>query len=165
MAEKDTAKEKTEKLPAERQKEWAPMMAFRKEMDRLFEDFFGRGLRSPFAFEPFAAYPEIDVVEDDKRIAITADVPGMSEKDIQIFLSGNTLTLKGEKKEEKEEKEENYIRMERRYGSFNRSVTLPEDILSEKAEADFKNGVLKIEIPKSEETASKRKRIPIKSKQ
>jgi HSP20 family protein len=145
----------------------------RREMDRLFDEF-GRGL---FSFpsrlgepdiEPFwrargrGIEPIADVVERSDRYEITAELPGMDEKNIEIKLSNGNLTISGEKKEEKEEKEASYYMTERRYGSFQRSFRLPESIDSERIEATFKNGVLTISLPKTEK-AKKENKIAIKT--
>jgi HSP20 family protein len=91
---------------------------------------------------------------------VKAEVPGLEPKDIDISLTGGVLTIKGEKKQEKEEKDENYHRIERSYGTFTRSVRVPQEVQSDKIEATYKNGVLKITLPKSEE--AKKKEIKIK---
>jgi HSP20 family protein len=94
------------------------------------------------------------------NIVVKAEVPGLEPKDIDISLTGGVLTIKGEKKQEKEEKDENYHRIERSYGTFTRSVRVPQEVQSDKIEATYKNGVLKITLPKSEE--AKKKEIKIK---
>jgi HSP20 family protein len=151
-------------LPAMRHEGGSPFMALQHEMNRLFDRFFGREMEPFYGEEWFpTAYPQLDVKETDKDVKVSVELPGMDEKDIQISMTGNSLTIKGEKKEEKEEKEANYIRTERRYGMFNRVVQLPEGIDSNKASAYFKNGLLEIEIPKSEKEAAQKKKIDIKT--
>ena len=103
-----------------------------------------------------ATFPTADVVAGEKECKITAELPGMSEKDLEIVLAGDVLTLKGEKKEEHEEKGENHHVSERRYGSFQRSFALPEDADPEKIEAAFKNGVLTVTLPKRPEAQQPR---------
>jgi len=137
---------------------WRPLSeeleSFRREINRLFEDFFGRGPET--RIRPAEAWtPCVDVAETEDSFIVTAEVPGMSKDDIKISLSGNVLTLRGEKKEEKEEKERNYHRVERRFGSFTRSFTLPADIDASKVKAAYKDGVLKITLPKKEEVKPK----------
>ncbi len=128
----------------------------------VFSDFG----RSPFFGDEewrgqFA--PSIDVKDKDKKIEITAELPGMDEKDIDLSLTKDALVLKGEKKEEREEKEDGYWHTERRYGSFQRVIPLPDAIDTEKAEATFKKGVLQISIPKTAEAATAGKKIDIKT--
>lgn len=131
----------------------------RKEMDRLWDSFFegGRGRRSREGGEWL---PSLDVTETKGDLVVRAELPGMDSKDIDISLNEGVLTIKGEKKQEKEEKEEGYHLIERSYGSFTRSVRLPKDIESDKISASFKNGVLKVVLPKTEE--AKKKEIKIK---
>jgi HSP20 family protein len=135
-----------------------------KEMNRLFDDF-SRG----FDVAPFGAMrerlrtfsPSLDVKEDGKEIAVKAELPGMDEKDIEVLLMENTLTLRGEKKEEKEDKGENYYHTERTFGSFTRVIPLPAGIDANKIKATFKNGVLNVKLPKTEEEKMKGKKIPV----
>lgn len=125
-------------------------------LDRWFEEF-----RLPeFATERFIV-PAFDVSETDEHIIVKADLPGVDVKDIDISIVGNVLTVKGEKKQEKEEKNESYHRIERSYGSFSRSISLPAEVNPEAVEAVYKDGVLKLTIPKAEK--SKPKKIEIKT--
>ena len=141
--------------------EIAPFRDFermRRDMDRLWNSFFERGtLRSEEGGEWL---PSLDVAETKNEIVVKAEVPGLEPKDIDISLSDGLLTIKGEKKQEREEKEENYHLVERSYGSFARSIRLPNEVQSDKINASYKNGVLKIVLPKSEE--AKKKEIKIK---
>jgi HSP20 family protein len=131
----------------------------RSEMDRFWDTFlFGRPKRSGFG-RTLEWLPAIDVTETKNEIVVNAEIPGMDPKEIDISLSKGTLTIKGEKKQELDEKEENYHLIERRYGSFARSITLSEGVESDKISASYKDGVLKITLPKSEE--AKRKQIKI----
>jgi len=118
-------------------------------MDRLWEEFFGE--RRFFA--PFERRwrPSLSVAETRDKLIVTAEIPGMDAKDIDISVSNDVLTIKGEKKQEKEEKEENYHLLERSYGAFSRSVKLPAEIDVEKIDATYKQGILKITLPKKEE--------------
>jgi HSP20 family protein len=131
----------------------------RREMDRLWDSFFEGGVRrrTEGAGE---WYPSLDVAETKNNVVIKAEVPGMDPKDIDISLSNGVLTIKGEKKQEREEKEENYHLIERSYGTFTRSVQLPGEVQSDKINASYRNGVLKVILPKSEE--AKKKEIKIK---
>ena len=140
---------------------WTPfgeLTTFRREMDRLFERFFGElpGLELP----GMAWAPHLDMKETKDSLVITAELPGMEAKDLDISVSGNTLTIKGEKKREKEEKDEHHHLIERSYGAVSRMIELPAPVAPEKIKAAFKNGVLTITLPKTEE--AKRKAIPIK---
>lgn len=131
--------------------------ALRREMDRLWESFFGERT----ALEPSETwFPALDVTETKDNIVVKAELPGVDPKKVEISLSGNVLTIKGEKKQEKEEKEENYHLVERRYGSFLRSIRLPVEVQEDKIEASYKNGILKVVLPKSEK--AKKKEIKIK---
>ena len=155
----------TEAPPARREEEY-PLYSLQRDVNRLFDDFFrGFDLR-PFraAEENWSGFnPKMDLEETEKEYRITAELPGMEEKDVEILLTGNSLTLKGEKKEEKEEKGKSFYHVERSYGSFHRTVPLPEGIDLKKVDADFKNGVLTVKLPKTVEAKTKSKKIPIKS--
>jgi len=141
-------------------RELAPFREFermKKEMDRVWDSFFERG---PRAGETGEWYPSLDVAETKNDVVVKAEVPGMDPKDIDISLSNGVLTIKGEKKKEREEKEEDYHLIERSYGAFHRSIQLPKEVQSDKIEVSYKNGVLKVTLPKSEE--AKKKEIKIK---
>jgi HSP20 family protein len=153
-----------------------PGQSFRGDMQRLFDQFWNRGgfpsLPGLFDAEPFwrnpsaagFAAPAVDVAEDDKAYHITAELPGMGEKDIEVNLSGDTLTIKGEKRDEKEEKAKSYYVSERHYGSFQRSFTLPEGIDRDKTDASFSAGVLTLTLPKTAEAVKQQKKIEVKPK-
>ncbi len=130
----------------------------RKDMDRLWGSFFHRGVRR--TDEDAEWLPSLDVAETKDEIVVKAEVPGMDPKDIDISLSDGLLTIKGEKKQEREEKEEDYHLVERSYGTFTRSIRLPKEVRRDKISASYKNGVLKVTLPKSEE--AKQKEIKIK---
>lgn len=135
-----------------------------REIDRVFEDF-GRSFPFPgFMGEGGYFTPRVNVSETDKEIQISAELPGMEEKDIDVNLSGNVLTIKGEKKYEKEEEKKDYRIMERSYGSFQRRIPLPYDIAADNIKAEFSKGVLTITLPKPPEVAEKNKKIKIESK-
>ena len=137
---------------------WRPLRELKREMDRLWNEFFGRErLPEPFETEWM---PALDVSETKEAVIVRADVPGIDPEDLEITISGNVLTIKGEKKQEHEEKGENFYRVERSYGSFVRSVQIPTEIETDKIEASYKNGVLKITLPKKAE--AKGKQIPVK---
>lgn len=153
-----------------------PFDVLKAEMDRLFDEFRGPGFglsRNLFNLQPFRGLasdysvksPDVNIAETDKAFEITAELPGMDEKDVEIGLANGVLTLKGEKKEEKEEKDKNYYLAERRYGAFQRSFRLPENVNEDKIAADFAKGVLTVTLPKRQPTKSqgREKKISIKS--
>lgn len=141
---------------------WRPfreLSTLRDEMDRIFDRFFGEWP----SLEPFRNgwTPSVDVSETQDNIVVKGEMPGMDPKDIQISLSDGLLTIKGEKKQEEEEKDENYHLLERRYGSFSRMIRLPHDVQADKVKASYKNGVLKVILPKSEEAKKKEVKIRV----
>ncbi len=128
-----------------------PTLTLQQQMNRMFDDFFRRSNMMPFgelASQLGTFNPHIDVSENEKALIVSAELPGLEEKDVEVSLANNLLTISGEKKQEKEEKDENYYRAERTYGSFSRSVAIPCPIETDKAEAVFKNGVLTVTLPK-----------------
>lgn len=140
---------------------WKPFEfeRMRREMDRLWDSFF-EGKPRRRGEERVEWLPSLDVSETKNEIVVKAEIPGIDPKDIDISLADGVLTIKGEKKQEKEEKDENYHLIERSYGSFTRSVQLPKEVKSDKISASYKNGLLRVTLPKSEET--KKKEIKIK---
>lgn len=151
-------------IPVGRQRSVArtdnPFVSLQNEVDRLFENFtagfpsLGNGL-------PNVTLPSIDVSETDKEIEITAELPGLEDKDVQINVSDNVLTIRGEKKAEKEQKDKNYRLIERSYGSFERSLELPEGVNADAIKASIDKGVLKVVVPKPAPAQSKK--IEVKS--
>jgi HSP20 family protein len=145
--------------------ERSPMTRFRSEMDRLFEDYFltpWKGMEKAWGLKR-SWWPSVDVVDGDRDITIRAEIPGMEPEDVDIRISGNVLTLSGEKKEDKEERgKEGYYRSERHYGSFHRTVTLPAGCDPNQVEAEYDKGVLTIRVAKTE--SAKPKRIPVTGK-
>jgi HSP20 family protein len=143
---------------------WEPfreLVSLREAMDRLFEESFvrpGGGRLAPAGME----LPAVDMYQTDDAVVVKSAIPGIKPEDIDISITGDTLTIKGETRVEEEVNEENYIRRERRYGSFCRSLALPLPVVTEKAEAEFENGVLTLTLPKAEEV--KPKAIKIKAK-
>ncbi len=137
------------------------MMGLQDEINRLFDSAFGRGpVERAGLFEGEWA-PAVDVYEDENKVFVTAELPGMAEKDIDLTILGDTLTIKGEKKKEQEKKEENYYRRESVYGSFQRSVPLPCPVDAEKVKASLKNGILEISMPKKEEAKPKQIKLKV----
>jgi HSP20 family protein len=131
-----------------------PFSALQQEIDRLF-DGFTRGLPS-FSSSSYELVPNMDVAETDKEIEITAELPGLEEKDIQLNASDNLLTIRGEKKNQREEKEKDYHLVERTYGSFMRTVQLPAGVNLDSIKATISNGVLKVTVPKPAPAQSKK---------
>ncbi len=148
-----------------KQEETHPFNELQMEMNRVFDNFFKDFDLSPFETkgDGFGKYnPSIDVKENEKEITITAELPGMEEKDFELLMTEDALTIKGEKREDKEDKGKDYYRMERHYGYFNRVIPLPDGIETKNVDANFKNGVLKITLPKTEEAKKKVKKIAVK---
>lgn len=177
--------ETIDKLPVKRQEEgkvqswapqaWHPVENLRRAIDSLFEDF-DRGAhflpwrRSIFDIDPFrrreefsTAVPAMDFVETDKSYEITAELPGLDEKDIEVRLANGCLTIHGEKHEEKEKTKKGYYLNERHFGSFERMICMPDGVDTEKIEATFKKGVLSVMLPKTSEAQKAEKRIAIKA--
>lgn len=140
--------------------EFSPIGSFRREMDRLFDDFFRAPSISRFGEFGGAlttTWPSLDVKDKDDELLITAEVPGMTDKDVDLFVDKGVLTIRGEKKGEKEEK--GYS--ERFFGKFERQVPLPASVDEAHCRADFHDGLLTIHLPKSREAEADRKKIPI----
>jgi HSP20 family protein len=138
-------------------------LLMQREMNRLFDTFSGTwGLGSfPTLDESFS--PRMDMAEDSKAFTVTAEMPGMSEKDIDVAISGDTLTIRGEKKEEKENQGRNYYYSERSYGTFSRTIPLPIQVDVDRVTANFNKGVLTIALPKTAESADAMKKIAVKT--
>jgi HSP20 family protein len=180
MADNDT------KLPAGASKpgasvpqpmrEWDPFTSLQREMDQLFNSFRGGFWRSPLGhtvsdIEPYfrratgqGLAPAVDISETDKQFELTAELPGLQPEHVEVKLSNGVLTIKGEKKEEREEKKEGYYLSERRFGSFQRSFSVPDGVDADKVSADFKNGVLTVIMPKSPEVREKERKIAIEAR-
>lgn len=144
---------------------WEPMgdmMSLRNAMDRLLEDSFIRPSRLWQEHGSGELPLELDMYQTDKDIVVKTAIPGLKPEEVDISITGDVLTIKGEHKEEKEIKEENYLRKERRYGTFHRSLQMPVSVKSDKAEAVFENGMLTLILPKAEEV--KPKQIKVKAK-
>lgn len=135
--------------------------SLQREIDNVFKDF-GRDLPSWGEARGGATALKLNVAETDKAIEVTADLPGVEAKDIDVQLKDGVLSIKGEKKFEKDEKEKDYHIVERSYGMFERSFTVPTDIMADRVEASFDKGVLKITLPKAPEAESKVQKIDVK---
>jgi HSP20 family protein len=164
MADKTKEKETKAVTP------WRPFMdvgRWERDMDRMMEDFFGRRMRPWWPEQWFRGEelnvraPTVDVYEEKDDIVVKAELPGMAKDNIEVNLTDHTLTIKGEKKKEEEIKEENYYRSERSYGSFLRMLELPKDVHAEKVKASFKNGILEVRMPKTEEAKAKEIKVKV----
>ena len=143
---------------------WTPMRnlaSFQDEMNRMFDQFFrgGNGEEAGWGVRPWA--PPVDIYETDDALILKAELPGMSKDDVSVEVHQNTLRLRGERKHEAEVKEDRYHRVERAYGTFQRSFVLPTVVDQEHVQATYKDGILELRLPKSE--AAKPKRIAIQS--
>ena len=134
------------------------MVSLREAMDRLFNDAFTPSLNASGGWQS----PAVDLYQTDDEVVVKASLPGMKADDVQISITGDMLTLKGEFKQEEEKKEKAYHLREQRYGAFERSFNLPTSVVSDKAKAEFENGILTITLPKAEEV--KPKMITVKAK-
>jgi HSP20 family protein len=157
---------------------WRPFESLRREVDRLFDDFnmnpfrmspFRLPFRRPaFDIEPFwapeswVAVPAVDLVERENAFELHADLPGLEEKNIEVKVANGVLTIKGEKEENKEEKKEDFHMRERRFGSFERALRIPDGVDADKIEAAFKKGVLTVTLPKTAEAQKPVKKIEVK---
>ena len=143
---------------------WDPFREFstlQDRMNRLFRDSFTEGRDEALTTTGFA--PAVDVYEDEHNVTLKIEVPGIEEKDIDVRIENNLLTVHGERKFEKEEKEENYRRIERQYGSFTRSFTLPNTVDTEKVNANYEKGVLNITLAKKAEAKPKQIKVNVGS--
>lgn len=142
-----------------------PLLNLQRDINRVFDDFWSRFDRSAGVSNGLLSVtgPRTDVTETDEAVDVSVELPGMDEKDIDVSLSDDVLTIRGEKKAEREEKKKGYYLAERSYGSFYRSIPLPPGVDSEKAEAQFKKGVLTVTLPKTPEAQAKVRKIEVKA--
>jgi len=163
--------EKETKTP-ERSREWEPLQTLRREIDRVFENFhrsvsaFGR---TRMEFDPlrllgggWGSTPPVNVIEMETAYELTAELPGMDENNIEVKVAGGVLTIKGEKKDEREEKSGDYVLSERRFGSIQRSIPLPEGVDLDRIDATFKKGILTVTMPKTPDAQKSERKIAIK---
>jgi HSP20 family protein len=136
----------------------SPFFALHRQMDRLLDDTFRNIGVTPFSAE-LGAWPSVEVSQTDRAVKVTAELPGLEDKDIDLNIENNVLTLKGEKRTETEDKDRHYS--ERYYGRFERRLALPAEVDEEHAQATFKNGVLTVTLPKTDRARESTKRIPI----
>jgi HSP20 family protein len=144
---------------------WEPFREFstlQDRLNRLFRESYGsEGREEPLTATSFA--PPVDVYEDEHNVTLKIEVPGIDEKDIDVRIENNVLTVHGERKFEKEEKEENFRRVERQYGSFTRTFTLPTTVDAEKVSARYDKGILKVALPKKAEAKPKQIKVSVGS--
>ncbi|HVT96457.1 MAG TPA: Hsp20/alpha crystallin family protein [Acidobacteriaceae bacterium] len=143
---------------------WDPfrdVLALQNRMNSLFQDFNRGQSEGEAAFTTAAFVPPVDIYEDEHKIVLKLEVPGMKENELDIQLENNVLTVKGERKFEKEEKEENFHRIERRYGSFYRSFTIPNTVNPEGVKANYDAGVLRVELEKRAEAKPKQIKVAV----
>ncbi|WP_428408391.1 Hsp20/alpha crystallin family protein [Hyphococcus sp.] len=142
------------------------VVSLQQELNDAFDRFFERFER-PFFDRSFGLagllQPSVDITESDKQIKIAVDLPGMDEDDIDVSLTGDVLTIRGERRHEREEDEKGYFLHERSYGSFYRTIPLPPGLETDRAKAEFKKGVLRITMPKSSHAKDLTKRIEVKA--
>ena len=173
--ESEKVPSKPGKSPSIFEETWQPLARLRADMERMFEDFFS-GVSSSLsgrkgAVEPFrtvermftGSAPAVDLVEKENAYEMSAELPGLDDKDVRLSLKDDVLTLSGERKEQTEEKKQGYHFSERRFGAFRRSFRLPDDVDQDKIEANFKKGVLTITLPKNPEAAKNEKKIEVKA--
>jgi HSP20 family protein len=144
--------------------EQSPFLALHREMNRLFDDFFrdfDSHLPALGSASNFMGWPSVEISEDDRDIKVTAEVPGLEEKDIEVLLDNGVLTLRGEKRSETEDKDRQFS--ERYYGRFERLIPVGPEIEEDKVDATFKNGVLTVTLPKTAKAQSQVRRIAVKS--
>lgn len=165
-----TAEKQVAKAP---ERAWAPLETLRQEIDRLFDDFHPRSWHFPLsralpsidlaAGVEWPVAPAVDMTEKDGQYEITAELPGMDDKNVAVKVANGVLTIKGEKTAEKHEDKKDYHLSERRYGSFQRSFRLPDSVDADKIEASFAKGVLSVRLPKTPEAIKSEKTIEIKA--
>lgn len=162
----------SERAPAQRP--WGPMEILRRDFNRLYEEFsdlwpstIRQALLAPEARWSrelgWAASPAVDIAEKDKAYEVTAELPGIDEKNVEVKVANGLLTIKGEKKEEKEERKKDYYLSERRYGAFERRFPIPDGVEADKIEATFKKGLLTVTLPKTAAAQAAEKKIAIKA--
>lgn len=149
---------------------WQPFESLRREIDSIFENFGLGSWRLPAERAPRLAMgwpgaiaPATDLTERDGEYEITAELPGLDQKDVEVKLANGMLTIKGEKREEREEGDKDYHLSERRYGSFMRAFAMPPGVDADKIEANFTKGVLTVKLPKTAEARQKEKKIDVKA--
>lgn len=172
MAEPTKLPVNTDKATAPSVQGWRPFESLRREIDRVFEDFHSGIWRTPSLFDQlpslprrrsFAVAPAVDVAEHDNAYEVSAELPGLDEKNVEVKVTNGVLSIRGEKQEDKEEKKKDYYVRERSFGSFERSFQIPDGVDTDKIEAVFRQGVLKVTLPKKPEVQKAAKTIDIKA--
>ena len=148
-------------VPSRRGEEVSPFLTLHREMNRLFDDVFNT-FGAPSLLGRMPAWPSIEVVQSEKDVRISAELPGLDEKNVEVLVDDDVLTIRGEKRSETEDQERRFS--ERYYGRFERVIPLPFAVKEDKVEASFNNGVLTITLPKSAKAEEKAKRIPVNGK-
>lgn len=149
--------------PARELDRWpSDFFGIQREINRVFDNFVRGGVQADESFMSSYWTPAVDIAEQENEFIVKMELPGVNKDEVKISLESNILTIKGEKKQEKEEKSKNLHRVERSYGSFQRSFTLPTSVKSEKIDAMFKDGVLSISLPKAEEAKPKQIEVKVK---
>lgn len=138
------------------------ILSMQREINRMFDTFFRGGLSDETALVPTAWTPSVDIAEHDNEYVVKMEIPGVEKNDVKITMHDNVLTVTGEKKNEKESKGSSYHRIERAYGAFERSFALPSSVKADSIDAVFKDGILKITLPKSEEAKPKQIEVRVK---
>ncbi len=144
---------------------WDPfrdLLSLQERMNKLFEESLLQTGKERQEISIAGWSPSVDVMESDEEIILKAELPGIELKDVEVLINDNILTLRGERKFEKEEKKENYHRIERSYGAFQRSFTLPATVEQDKVKAKMKDGILEVRLPKAKEAKSKKIEIEVK---
>ena len=141
-----------------------PFVSFRRSVDRMFDEFFNGALAGRPGFSPLSTFgPRVDVEDTDKEVVVKAELPGLDEKDFEVTLTGDVLTIKGEKKVENESRNGGSYYVERRFGSFSRSVRLPFEASDSPVDAKYDKGVLTIRLPKPADAQRQVKRIEVRT--
>src|SRR4051812_32772455 len=146
-------------VPSRRAEEVSPFLTLHREMNRLFDDVFNSFGNTPSLLGRMPAWPSVEVVQSDQDIRVSAELPGLDEKDVEVLVDDDVLTIRGEKKAETQDKERRFT--ERYYGRFERVIPLPFAVEEDKSEASFNNGVLTVTLPRSAQAEDKAKRIAI----
>ena len=147
--------------PSRYREEGDPFMTLHREMNRLFDDVFRGFDLTPVGMSRMASWPHVEVIENDKDVRVSAELPGLEDKDVEVLMGEGVLTIRGEKKSEVEDKERAFS--ERTYGRFERRIPLAWEVDEDKIDASFKNGVLTVTMPKSAQASSHVKRIAVNS--
>ncbi|MDQ7858605.1 MAG: Hsp20/alpha crystallin family protein [Armatimonadota bacterium] len=141
--------------------QWGPfdeIMSMRESMDRLFEDFFSR---RPRTAGPLVWQPAVEIAETDNEVIVKAELPGIDPKNVEVSVTGEGLSIKGEAKAETEDRKRNYYRRELRYGMFQRTIALPTEVKSEETKATFRNGILEVRVPKADRVRPKTVKVEV----